>query len=316
MSNVIEWYSGLDNYKKHTFTVDPNNKEHKYVLEILDRELPKEERNIFDIFADYLSVRQTRTVEVLFSGGVDSELILKTCLLKKIPVRALTLRMYIHGILKNTHDLYYSEKFCRANGVEQKFIDLDIKSFYENGNHIPYLEPYYVTRATLATQLWLLEQATGFPIIGGEYMWPWAHYNVMILSPIRSLFSAHDRFMKDRGIMGIGTILDYGYESNVKILKSHINVVKSDIPRYNNLTMTAHSILKHYIWKKLGYEDIELRRRSGGWEYIDIDSYDLDRKKLEVELIKKYGVTIDKIKWNEGVAKILNNEPGENNKFN
>lgn len=315
MSETIEWTSGVDNYKKHTYIIDPIKKSHSYCLEILDRDLPDDNKTIFDIFSEYLSIRQTKMVEVLYSGGVDSELILYSCLIKKIPVRALTLRIMIDGIVKNTHDLYYSEKFCRNYNVEQKFIDLDVRKFFENGNHTKYLDPYLITRGHIATHFWLCEQAVGFPIIGGEYMWPWAHKEKMILSPIRALFNAHDRFLKDNGIMGIGSILDYGYESNIKILKTHIEVVKENVDYYCNLTTTAHSILKNLLFKRLGFTNIELRRRSGGWEYVDIDRVDFNRKKFDLELLVKYGITTDKIKWNEQVAKILNNEPGENSKF-
>lgn len=315
MTKTIEWYSGLNNYKKHTYTVNNQTKKHDYLLEIIDQELPKEDRSIFDIFSDYLSVRQTKTVEILYSGGVDSELVLYGCIVKKIPVRALTMRLMIDGIVKNAHDLYYSEKFCRNHNIEQKFIDLDVKSFYENGDYLRYVEPYLMTRSNLATQIWLLEQATGFPVIGGEYLWPWAHLDVMVLSPIRNMFHAHDRFLKDKGIMGIGSILDYGYESAVKLMLTHIDVVKNDKSKFLNLNITAHSILKYMMFKKLGFESIELRRRSHGWEYMDLDREEINRRMYDTQLISKFGTTADRIKWNEQLGKLLNNKPGENGTF-
>lgn len=315
MSKTIEWYSGHNNYKKHTYVIDHETKKHNYLLEIIDQELPKENRSIFDIFEEYLAQRQTKTVEVLYSGGVDSELVLYGCIVKKIPVRALTMRLIINGIVKNTHDLYYSEKFCRNHNIEQKFIDLDVKSFYENGQHIKYVEPYLITRSNLATQIWLLEQATGFPVIGGEYLWPWAHLDKMRLSPIRNMFHAHDRFLKDNGISGIGSILDYGYESAVKLMLAHIQVVKSDKAKFFNLNITAHSLLKHLMFKKLGFETIELRRRSHGWEYMDLDREEFNRKIYDTHLIAKYGTTIDTIKWNTQLGIMLNSDPGENSSF-
>ena len=55
------------------------------VTELLD--VPFESnRNITDIFNDHLSIRQTKYVEVLYSGGLDSELVLLSCLKNKIPV--------------------------------------------------------------------------------------------------------------------------------------------------------------------------------------------------------------------------------------
>lgn len=315
MNSILEWNSGHNNYRKHTYIINQDTKKHNYLLEIVDQEITEQDRSIFDIFADYLSIRQTKTVEILYSGGVDSELVLYGCLLKKIPVRALTMRLIINGIVKNTHDLYYSEKFCRHHNIEQKFVDMDVMKFYTNGDHVKYLEPYLITRSNLATQIWLLEQASGFPVIGGEYLWPWAHLDKMKLSPIRNMFHAHDRFLKDRGISGIGSLLDYGYESAVKLMLAHIEVVKSDKSKFLNLNITSHSLLKHLMFKKLGFETIELRRRSHGWEYMDLDREEFNRRLYDTHLIAKYGVTADKIKWNTELAKFLNNEPGENDTF-
>ena len=72
MSNIIEWNVGLNNYKKCTLELGENN--HKFTTELLD--VPFESnRNITDIFNDHLSIRQTKYVEVLYSGGLDSELV-------------------------------------------------------------------------------------------------------------------------------------------------------------------------------------------------------------------------------------------------
>jgi hypothetical protein len=125
MNKVIVWYSGFQNFKKHTFEINPETKTNNYCIELLDTEIPNIDRNIFDIFGDYFSIRQNKFVEVLYSGGMDSELILYACLIKKIPVKALTMRILIDDVVLNTYDLYYSEKFCRQYNVEQKIIDFD-----------------------------------------------------------------------------------------------------------------------------------------------------------------------------------------------
>ena len=114
MENIIEWNVGLNGFKKCMLELGENS--HKFTTELLD--VPFEpNRNITDIFNDHLSNRQTKYVEVLYSGGLDSELVLLSCIKNKIPVIAITLVIKIDGMIINTHDLYYAEKFCRENNL-------------------------------------------------------------------------------------------------------------------------------------------------------------------------------------------------------
>ena len=82
---MITFYSGRSNYKKHTLE---NN---RFTTELVDVDLMGLD-NIHDIFAEHLQARQSRTVEVLYSGGLDSEAVLASCVKSHIPVRAVTMR--------------------------------------------------------------------------------------------------------------------------------------------------------------------------------------------------------------------------------
>lgn len=312
MNDIIEWYSGYQNFKKHTLTIDRETKTNNYCIEILDTEIPNIDRNIFDIFGDYFSIRQNKVVEVLYSGGMDSELILYACLIKKIPVRALTMRILVDGVVLNTHDLYYSEKFCRQYNVEQKIIDFDATKFYENGEHYKYLDPYRITQFHVASHFWLYEQSTGFPVLGGEYTWPWVSVDPMIISPIKYVYSVYDKFLHDNGIHGVGSVMSYGLESNIKLMKSHIKVMRQDTNKFggDNIKIV---FFKNAMWKDLGYPNPELRLKNYGWESVSYAN--LNTNYIKLDLFKRYGTTFDKIKWNYKIAEVLNSVPGENTKF-
>jgi hypothetical protein len=117
MENVIEWNVGLNQFKK--CTLELGEYFHKFTTELLD--VPFEYgRNITDIFNDHLSNKQTKYVEVLYSGGLDSELVLLSCIKNGTPVIAITLVIKIDDMIINTHDLYYAEKFCRENNISHK----------------------------------------------------------------------------------------------------------------------------------------------------------------------------------------------------
>lgn len=312
MIRTIEWHSGFENFKKHTLKINCEKKINSYCLEILDKDIPQVERNIFDIFADYLSIRQNKFVEVLYSGGMDSELVLYSCIVKNIPVKALTMRILIDGVVLNTHDLYYSEKFCKQYNIEQKIVDFDATKFYENGDHYRYLDPYLITQWHVASHFWLFEQATGFPVFGGEYTWPWVGANPMIISPIRYIYSVYDKFLFDNNIHGIGTMLSYGLESNIRLMKSHIKVMNQNPNKFGGDNVKI-VFFKNAMCKDLGYSNPELRLKNYGWESIGYAN--LNTVEIKLHLIKKYGRTFDKIKWNHKIAEVLNSTPGENTKF-
>jgi asparagine synthetase B (glutamine-hydrolysing) len=149
MENVIEWNVGLNDFKKCTLELGEHS--HKFTTELLD--VPFEyDRNITDIFNDHLSIRQTKYVEVLYSGGLDSELVLLSCLKNNIPVIAITLVIKIDGLTINTHDLYYAEKFCRENDIIHKLIELDADKFFENLTLLLYPLSIAIAKALVLSQ--------------------------------------------------------------------------------------------------------------------------------------------------------------------
>ena len=300
MSNIIEWNVGLNNYKKCTLELGANT--HKFTTELLD--VPFEyDRDITEIFNDHLLHRQTKYVEVLYSGGLDSELVLLSCIKNKIPVIAITLVIKIEGLVINTHDLYYAEKFCRENDITHKLIELDADKFFQNGNHLSYLLPYYITEPHVATHLWLIEQCGYFPIIGGD--WPWVHNHVenKVLSPFRLEFSSYEKFMKDKGIYGIGNMIGYSLESNCKLIQIHLD---------NHIGGESVSNFKSRMYQTM-YPELQPRLRSYGWEYHKTKSFNLMNYKIE--LIKQLKTTTPHIKWNNTIKKLLNTQVNTNDKF-
>jgi hypothetical protein len=300
MSNIIEWNVGLNGYKKCTLEIGENN--HKFTTELLDNPFDNT-RNITDIFNDHLSIRQSKYVEVLYSGGLDSELVLLHCLKNNIPVIAITMVIRINGLAINTHDLYYSEKFCRLHNVTQKLIDLHADKFFENGDHYKYLTPYYITEPHVATHFWLLEQCQSFPILGGD--WPWVHMNKTdkILSPFRLEFSSYERFMVDKGITGIGNMISYSLESSCKLIKIHLN---------SYISGESVSNFKSRMYQTM-YPELESRLRSYGWEQHRTKNFNILLYKID--LLKKLKPTIPHIKWNNTIKTLLNTTLNENDKF-
>ena len=300
MSNIIEWNVGLNNYKKCKLELGENN--HKFTTELLDVTF-ESNRNITDIFNDHLSIRQTKYVEVLYSGGLDSELVLLSCVKNNIPVIAITLVIKIEGLIINTHDLYYAEKFCRENNITHKLVELDAYKFFHNGDHLKYLTPYYIIEPHVSTHLWLVEQCSYFPILGGDWPWVHAHIENKVLSPFRLEFSSYERFMTDKGIHGIGNMVGYSLESSCKLIKIHLD---------NHISGLAVSNTKSRMYQTM-YPELKPRLRSYGWENHKTSNFNL--LVYKIELLKQLKSTIPIIKWNNTIKELLNTQVNENDKF-
>jgi hypothetical protein len=300
MSNIIEWSAGLNGFKK--CTLELGETEHKFTSELQD--LPFEKgRNITEIFHDHLANRQTKYVEVLYSGGLDSELVLLSCLKNNIPVIALTLVIKIDGLIVNTHDLYYAEKFCSNYNIPHKLIDFDAETFFRNGNHYQYLNSYYITEPHVATHFWLLEQCSYFPIMGGD--WPWTHTSIenKVLSPFRLEFSSYEKFMVDKGIHGIGNMIGHSLESICKMIQIHVDTDKGG---------ESVSKLKSRMYQII-YPELAPRLRSYGWENHKTKNFNLLTYKIE--LLKTLKPSKNYIKWNNTIKNLLNTQATENGKF-
>lgn len=304
MSNIIEWSAGINNYRKMTMVVNPETREHKFNTELLDVELSGI-TGLHELYNMHLSARQTKYVEVLYSGGVDSELTLISCLHNKIPVRALTMRIMYNGMIANTHDLYYAEKFCREHGIEQKILDLDAYHFWAQGDLYSYLVPYYIHFVHAATYLWLFEQATGFPVYGGDYNWP--HYTDPIISPTKHGYGMFDKFLSDRGIHGIGNMMSHSLDSLVMFLQTHKKIYTDEKYHIEGIGLP---LLKKDVLAELGVHNIEPRFKSYGFELVP------KQHGAHNKLIGIVGNTTSSITWGKSIADVIGGSyPGFNDKF-
>ena len=312
------WYTGKENYRKLTLEllVTPNldwpelgGNFNLFTMELLDKPVIPF-KNINEAFA-YNLEGANLPIEVLYSGGIDSECVLVSCLMNKIPCVAITMRLMFRGAPVNTHDLYYAEKFCRENNIEQKVVDLDVEHFFGNGDHKRYLEPYYLRMNNVATHMWLLEQCNKFPVIGGDYSWPLLEEETKMYSPHRNEYQFYDVFMKDNGITGIGNMMSHSVESNMFFIKNHIELYNED-PDNIGGDLLRIKTLKERLMYKLGLGNLEVRHKSYGWEAFDQFNQWFQIGKYRRELCDKYNYTENTIKWNSVFGDLLGVGPGEN----
>jgi hypothetical protein len=63
----------------------------------------------------------------------------------------------------------------------------------------------------------------------------------------------------------------------------------------------------------LGYGYLDIRKRSYGWENLELLLW--NPKKLNRDLVEKYGEYKSVIKWNNNFAKLIDGEVGTNDIF-
>ena len=297
--NETIWYTGVNNFRKHTLNVGPTN---YFTLELCDDDF-EPNRHIDSIMLDHLSDRQTKTVEVLYSGGLDSEFVLDSCLRNNIPVEATTLVIKVHGAILNVVDLYYSEKYCRENNIKQNFFYLDALDFYQSGQYLEYLQPYNITEPHVASHFWLLDKCQNFPIIGGDWPWVHAHKNEKVLSPQRIDFCNYERYMNDTGITGIGNMIGHSLESCCYFINKHIEYYEHGNDKFDTVPFLK--------FKMYGVK--EPRIKSYGWEQCPPELFNKIRYKAE--LLSKLGRVEHSIVWGEKIANIIKSEVRQNSRF-
>jgi hypothetical protein len=304
MSHSISWSDGLLDYKQHTITIAANLI--AYNCHLQDKSLSPD--NFDESFRQILEKFVFSKIELLYSGGLDSEFVLVSLKNFGYPVVAVTMKLMCRGYPINTHDLYYSEKFCRQNNIEQRFIELDIEKFFESGRYQDYLLDYYIQQPHVATHFWMFEQCDNFPILAGEYSWPWV--DEPILSPHRLEYSCYDRFLADNSINGIGNLLNYSYNINRSLIRAHIELYKQNFI-LNDRTLP---IFKKNLYQKLSNYTFEVRMRNSGWENLPKSVF--NKSQYRVELIRQHNkISKSAISWNLGIAKLLNGNIYSNDRY-
>ena len=103
-----------------------------------------------------------KDLHVMFSGGADSEVALRSFREAGIPVRAAILRF--NNDL-NLHDIAWAVNTCESLEVPYDFYDLDLLKFWQQ-DAIAYAEATTCLSPQLLPTMWLADQIPGYCIMG------------------------------------------------------------------------------------------------------------------------------------------------------
>lgn len=297
------WFLGKDNFQKCSFV--PGEEANRFTVELLESDF-EPDRDLEIILKDNLQSLPTTNIEILYSGGVDSEMLLLICKKYNIKCTAVTMKIFLDDLLYNTHDLYYAEKFLRENNIEHRYVNIDALDFFKSGKYLDYVLPYNIDEPHVSTHLWLIDQCHDFPVFGGD--WPWVHMykENKVISPYRLSFHMYETYMKDRDINGVGNMLGYNFESLYKLMQLHMQADMYYAPKKKN---NISAYIKQHMFKLE-----EPRIRSYGWDRgIAKLNFDVDNYKSEI--LRHIKPTIPKIIWGNKVKQLLNTTLSENETF-
>lgn len=97
------------------------------------------------------------TVDVCFSGGIDSQFVLSVLntLGKKINVYIFS--FIWEDCVFNSPDVMHAIRYCERYGYEYKNIEIDFKQFVESNKHLHYCTEYHITSPQIALHLKMLD---------------------------------------------------------------------------------------------------------------------------------------------------------------
>lgn len=107
--------------------------------------------------------RVSEDIWILFSGGIDSEVCLRSFVEANIEVRVGIARF--KGDL-NIHDISWAVLACEELNIPYHFFELDLFDFWQS-QALEYAEISQCISPQLVVTMWLSDQVEGYPVLGG-----------------------------------------------------------------------------------------------------------------------------------------------------
>lgn len=151
-------YDGVNNLKiKNT----PSSVWNLSIKKTIDRPIKSYQEELI-LNAQAVREHFSEPFDLMLSGGVDSEVVLRSFILAKIPINVFTFK-FKEDI--NKHDLLEAFKTCDIYGVKPKVIEFDLKKFLEQDAETMWSKAHFAG-AGYMINMKLIEHLDNIPIIG------------------------------------------------------------------------------------------------------------------------------------------------------
>jgi len=200
----------------------------------------------------------TEPFDLLFSGGVDSEVILRCHHELKIPINVFVFK-YENDY--NYHDVHHALRICDELNATPTVIDFNLQKFFETDAYDIWKTGYFL-KAGMLPHMKMIEYLDNIPVFGlGEPAWSFENhkwqFNLNEIDHSQSIY----------GVAINRPMLACWYEYSPEVILSHMQ-----LPNMQRLINNAvpgdqfsFDVNKYYLYKKI-WPEIQIRVKRNGFE--------------------------------------------------
>jgi hypothetical protein len=202
--------------------------------------------------------RFSEPFDLLFSGGIDSEIILRCHVELKIPINVFIFK-YENDY--NYHDVRHALRICDELNVNPTVVDFNLQKFFENDAYDIWKTGYFLKAGTLP-HMKMIEYLDNIPVLGlGQPDWSFENKSWQFN------LNESDHSQSIYGVAINRLMLACWYEYSPEVILSHMQL--SNMQRLINNAVPGDQMLfdvnKYYLYKKI-WPEIEIRVKRNGFE--------------------------------------------------
>lgn len=134
--------------------------------------------------ARLIASKTNRPIVILFSGGVDSEIVVRAFQQEKIPFETATMVINYAGHKNiNNYDNVYAVNYCKQHNIKQHLLEVDFENYLQNPDYFEYKS----NKIGFFMQQDLIRRLPNYYLVYGLNFWPSTeikHFNNIDGTPI------------------------------------------------------------------------------------------------------------------------------------
>jgi len=200
----------------------------------------------------------TEPFDLLFSGGVDSEVVLRCHHALKIPINVFIFK-YENDY--NYHDVRHALRICNELNITPKVIDFNLRQFFENDAYDIWKTGYY-SESGMLPHMKMFDYVDNIPVLGmGNPQWGF-HNNQWVFEQYEKFH--HTSFY---GISQSRKVISDWFEYSPEVILSHMFLPGMQSVTDNRIVGDEFyfNAQKYFLYKQI-WSEIEIRSKMRGYE--------------------------------------------------
>lgn len=255
-----DWLSWTYNGVKFGNKTTPQTKLEFQFKKVISRPLKSHKEELLEN-TRAMRDRFNEPFDLMFSGGVDSEIILRCHIELGIPINVF---IFKYNNDYNAHDVRHALRICNELNITPVVIDFNLEKFFENDAYDIWKHTYDIQAGRLP-QMKMIEYLDNIPIMGDGCPY-WVYSNGEWIFELDEVGHGQSIY----AITQQRTVLADWFEYSPESILSHLNM-----PRIQNLfnskeipTKYTFEFTKYFVYKDI-WPDIVPRPKRNGYERFE-----------------------------------------------